>query len=120
MQDAANALMTELATIDKYGFSTEELEDLKATRLTWLKNAADQQAERDLRMLTSRIASSSLNNTPFLSPQQTYQLSERLLGANHRRKPAQKWQQLRKNQDAFWEQMVNSDAAAKKRSRHKP
>ena len=114
MQDAANALMTELATIDKYGFSTEELEDLKATRLTWLKNAVDQQAERDLRMLTSRIASSSLNNTPFLSPQQTYQLSERLWAQITVESLAQKWQQLRKNQDAFWEQMVNSDAAAKK------
>ncbi|WP_440284347.1 M16 family metallopeptidase [Escherichia fergusonii] len=114
MQDAANALMTELATIDKYGFSTEELEDLKAIRLTWLKNAADQQAERDLRMLTSRIALSSLNNTPFISPQQTYQLSKRLWPQITVESLAQKWQQLRKNQDAFWEQMVNSDAAAKK------
>ena len=27
---------------------------------------------------------------------------------------AEKWQQLRKNQDAFWEQMVNNEVAAKK------
>ncbi|EMS7095094.1 insulinase family protein, partial [Escherichia coli] len=54
MQDAANALMAELATIDQHGFSAEELDDVKSTRLTWLKNAVDQQAERDLRMLTSR------------------------------------------------------------------
>ena len=74
MQDAANALMAELATIDQHGFSAEELDDVKSTRLTWLKNAVDQQAERDLRMLTSRLASSSLNNTPFLSPEETYQL----------------------------------------------
>lgn len=78
MQDAANALMAELATIDQHGFSAEELDDVKSTRLTRLKNAVDQQAERDLRMLTSRTASSSLNNTPFLSPEETYQLSKRL------------------------------------------
>lgn len=77
MQDAANALMAELATIDQHGFSAEELDDVKSTRLT-AENAADQQAERDLRMLTSRPASSSLNNTPFLSPEETYQLSKRL------------------------------------------
>ena len=32
MQDAANALMAELATIDQHGFSAEELDDVKATR----------------------------------------------------------------------------------------
>lgn len=37
MQDAANALMAELATIDQHGFSAEELDDVKSTRLTWLK-----------------------------------------------------------------------------------
>ncbi|WP_283154747.1 insulinase family protein [Escherichia fergusonii] len=55
-----------------------------------------------------------LANTPFLSPQQTYQLSERLWAQITVESLAQKWQQLRKNQDAFWEQMVNSDAAATK------
>lgn len=34
MQDAANALMAELATIDQHGFSAEELDDVKSTRLT--------------------------------------------------------------------------------------
>lgn len=34
MQDAANALMAELATIDQHGFSVAELDDVKATRLT--------------------------------------------------------------------------------------
>ena len=29
MQDAANALMAELATIDQHGFSAEELDDVK-------------------------------------------------------------------------------------------
>ncbi|ENX6801958.1 M16 family metallopeptidase, partial [Escherichia coli] len=106
MQDAANALMAELATIDQHGFSAEELDDVKSTRLTWLKNAVDQQAERDLRMLTSRLASSSLNNTPFLSPEETYQLSKRLWQQITVQSLAEKWQQLRKNQDAFWEQMV--------------
>ncbi len=67
MQDAANALMAELATIDQHGFSAEELDDVKSTRLTWLKNAVDQQAERDLRMLTSRLASSSLNNAVLVA-----------------------------------------------------
>lgn len=114
MQDAANALMAELATIDQHGFSAEELDDVKSTRLTWLKNAVDQQAERDLRMLTSRLASSSLNNTPFLSPEETYQLSKRLWQQITVQSLAEKWQQLRKNQDAFWEQMVNNELAAKK------
>lgn len=114
MQDAANALMAELATIDQHGFSAEELDDVKSTRLTWLKNAVDQQAERDLRMLTSRLASSSLNNTPFLSPEETYQLSKRLWQQITVQSLAEKWQQLRKNQDAFWEQMVNNEVAAKK------
>ncbi|RZM88274.1 MULTISPECIES: M16 family metallopeptidase [unclassified Escherichia] len=114
MQDAANALMAELATIDQHGFSAAELDDVKATRLTWLKNAAEQQAERDLRMLTSRLASSSLNNVPFLSPEETYQLSKRLWQQITVQSLAEKWQQLRKNQDAFWEQMVNNDIAAKK------
>lgn len=112
MQDAANALMAELATIDQHGFSVAELDDVKATRLTWLKNAAEQQAERDLRMLTSRLASSSLNNTPFLSPEETYQLSKRLWPQITVQSLAKKWQQLRKNQDTFWEQMVNNDTAA--------
>lgn len=80
----------------------------------WLKNAVDQQAERDLRMLTSRLASSSLNNTPFLSPEETYQLSKRLWQQITVQSLAEKWQQLRKNQDAFWEQMVNNEVAAKK------
>lgn len=110
----ANALMAELATIDQHGFSAEELDDVKSTRLTWLKNAVDQQAERDLRMLTSRLASSSLNNTPFLSPEETYQLSKRLWQQITVQSLAEKWQQLRKNQDAFWEQMVNNELAAKK------
>ncbi|MGM7190930.1 FdhF/YdeP family oxidoreductase [Escherichia coli] len=114
IQDAANALMAELATIDQHGFSAEELDDVKSTRLTWLKNAVDQQAERDLRMLTSRLASSSLNNTPFLSPEETYQLSKRLWQQITVQSLAEKWQQLRKNQDAFWEQMVNNELAAKK------
>ncbi len=78
------------------------------------KNAVDQQAERDLRMLTSRLASSSLNNTPFLSPEETYQLSKRLWQQITVQSLAEKWQQLRKNQDAFWEQMVNNEVAAKK------
>ena len=113
MQDAANALMAELATIDQHGFSAEELDDVKSTRLTWLKNAVDQQAERDLRMLTSRLASSSLNNTPFLSPEETYQLSKRLWQQITVQSLAEKWQQLRKNQDAFWEQMVNNAVSNK-------
>ncbi len=92
MQDAANALMAELATIDQHGFSAEELDDVKSTRLTWLKNAVDQQAERDLRMLTSRLASSSLNNTPFLSPEETYQLSKRLWQQITVQSLAEKWQ----------------------------
>ncbi len=78
-----------------------------------LKNAVDQQAERDLRMLTSRPASSSLNNTPFLSPEETYQLSKRLWQQITVQSLAEKWQQLRKNRDAFWEQMVNNEVAAK-------
>ena len=40
MQDAANA-MAELANIDQHGFSAEELEDVKSTRLT-AENAVDQ------------------------------------------------------------------------------
>lgn len=66
-----------------------------------LKNAVDQQAERDLRMLTSRTASSSLNNTPFLSPEETYQLSKRLWQQITVQSLAEKWQQLRKNQTHF-------------------
>ena len=96
MQDAANALMAELATIDQHGFSAEELDDVKSTRLTWLKNAVDQQAERDLRMLTSRLASSSLNNTPFLSPEETYQLSKRLWQTNYRAKSGGKMAAVKK------------------------
>lgn len=65
-------------------------------------------------MLTSRLASSSLNNTPFLSPEETYQLSKRLWQQITVQSLAEKWQQLRKNQDAFWEQMVNNEVAAKK------
>lgn len=65
-------------------------------------------------MLTSRLASSSLNNTPFLSPEETYQLSKRLWQQITVQSLAEKWQQLRKNQDAFWEQMVNNELAAKK------
>ncbi len=64
-------------------------------------------------MLTSRPASSSLNNTPFLSPEETYQLSKRLWQQITVQSLAEKWQQLRKNQDAFWEQMVNNEVAAK-------
>ncbi len=64
-------------------------------------------------MLTSRLASSSLNNTPFLSPK-TYQLSKRLWQQITVQSLAEKWQRLRKNQDAFWEQMVNNELAAKK------
>lgn len=95
-------------------FLLKNIDDVKSTRLTWLKNAVDQQAERDLRMLTSRLASSSLNNTPFLSPEETYQLSKRLWQQITVQSLAEKWQQLRKNQDAFWEQMVNNELAAKK------
>lgn len=87
------------------------MSNLPASRL---KNAVDQQAERDLRMLTSRPASSSLNNTPFLSPEETYQLSKRLWQQITVQSLAEKWQQLRKNRDAFWEQMVNNELAAKK------
>lgn len=65
-------------------------------------------------MLTSRTASSSLNNTPFLSPEETYQLSKRLWQQITVQSLAEKWQQLRKNRDAFWEQMVNNELAAKK------
>ncbi|XNM78255.1 hypothetical protein ACLK19_10175 [Escherichia coli] len=36
------------------------------------------------------------------------------MAANYRESLAEKWQQLRKNQDAFWEQMVNNEVAAKK------
>ncbi|WP_347043089.1 insulinase family protein [Escherichia coli] len=56
----------------------------------------------------------SLNNTPFLSPEETYQLSKRLWQQITVQSLAEKWQQLRKNQDAFWEQMVNNELAAKK------
>ncbi|SPX09891.1 membrane-associated peptidase [Escherichia coli] len=86
MQDAANALMAELATIDQHGFSAEELDDVKSTRLTWLKNAVDQQAERDLRMLTSRLASSSLNNTAVLVAGRDISTFETSVAANYRAK----------------------------------
>lgn len=69
------------------------MSNLPASRL---KNAVDQQAERDLRMLTSRTASSSLNNTPFLSPEETYQLSKRLWQQITVQSLAEKWQQLRR------------------------
>ena len=65
-------------------------------------------------MLTSRLASSSLNITPFLSPEETYQLSKRLWQQITVQSLAEKWQQLRKNQDAFWGAMVNNELAAKK------
>ncbi len=96
-------------------FSAEELDDVKSTRLTWLKNAVDQQAERDLRMLTSRPASSSLNNTPFLSPEETYQLSKRLWQQITVQSLAEKMAAVKKEPGRiFGEQMVNNEVAAKK------
>ena len=49
-----------------------------------------------------------------MSPEETYQLSKRLWQQITVQSLAEKWQQLRKNQDAFWEQMVNNEVAAKK------
>ncbi len=114
MQDAANALMAELAAIDQHGFSAEELDDVKSTRLTWLKNAVDQQAERDLRMLT--IAWHQAHKIIRRSCRRKRHINFRNVCGS--KLPCKVWRKngrsLARKQDAFWEQMVNNEVAAKK------
>ena len=65
-------------------------------------------------MLTSRLASSSLNNTPFLSPEETYQLSKRLWQQITVQSLAEKVAAVKKEPGRILGAMVNNELAAKK------
>ncbi|XPE23771.1 hypothetical protein ACNKHM_27335 [Shigella sonnei] len=52
-------------------------------------------------MLTSRLASSSLIDTPFLSPEETYSTSKRLWQQTYRAKSGGKMAAVTKNRTHF-------------------
>lgn len=106
---AATVLLTELARIDRYGFTQNEWALLKRTQLAHLENAAINADSRDARMLTARIADVSSYHLPFLAPQTRYELTKSVYDQLDLSQINHNWQTLiRHLDDKIYEQIINS------------
>lgn len=112
LSEAAQALLQELARIDRDGFSQAELDHLRETHLALLQQAAAQSAERDGNMLTARIANHERLQTPLISPQERYALTQRLWPTITPQTLHVAWRSLRATADKTWEQTLTSQARA--------
>lgn len=112
LPEAAQALLQELARIDRDGFSQAEWDHLRETHLALLQQAATQSAERDASMLTARLANHERLQTPLLSPQQRYALTQRLWSTITPQTLHAAWLSLRATSDKIWEQTLTPQARA--------
>lgn len=113
LKGAINSLMLELERIDRFGFTQPELERLKKTQLSYLKNAAENPESRDAKMLISRIDNASLYNLPIISPKDKYRLTLKAYEELDLTKINQAWLTLRHGEDKIYEQIVTKQMEAK-------
>lgn len=113
IEGAIKTLLIELDRIDRFGFTQAELNRLTKIQLSYLKDAAQNSASRDAKMLTSRIAKASLYDLPIISPERRYELTQKAYQTVNLTQLNKAWLDLRNSQDKIFEQIVSNQDKSK-------